>query len=52
MKGTFKVGNVDGINWRHCRLTQRIDGYDYSQDCPTGQSPIPLPDESGSIPEV
>jgi 5-methylcytosine-specific restriction endonuclease McrA len=52
MKGTFKVGNVDGINWRHCRLTQRIDGYDYSQDCPVGQSPIPLPDESGSIPEV
>lgn len=29
--GTFRVGTMDGISWRHCVLLQRADGYDYSQ---------------------
>ena len=27
--GSFCVGNVDGVSWRHCRLLQRGDGYRY-----------------------
>ena len=27
--GSFRVGRVDGINWRYCRLAQRADGYAY-----------------------
>ena len=27
--GSFRVGNVDGVSWRHCRLLQRGDGYRY-----------------------
>lgn len=27
--GSFRVGNVDGINYRYCRLLQRADGYEY-----------------------
>lgn len=30
-KGSFQVGTVDGIGWRHCYLLQRGDGYTYSQ---------------------
>ncbi len=28
--GRFRVGTVDGIHWRYCRLLQRADGYEYS----------------------
>jgi len=28
--GSFRVGTVDGISWRHCRLLQRADGYEYA----------------------
>jgi len=28
--GSFRVGNVDGVSWRHCRLLQRGDGYRYN----------------------
>ena len=28
-KGTFRVGSIDGIAYRHCQLIQRTDGYDY-----------------------
>jgi hypothetical protein len=28
--GSFRVGQVDGINWRYCRLVQLVDGYRYS----------------------
>jgi 5-methylcytosine-specific restriction endonuclease McrA len=28
--GNFRVGKVDGINWRYCRLLQRADGYEYA----------------------
>lgn len=28
--GSFRVGNADGILWRHCRLLQRGDGYRYN----------------------
>lgn len=28
-KGSFRVGKVDGINWKYCSLVQRADGYDY-----------------------
>ena len=27
--GSFRVGTVDGIGWRSCRLVQRADGYKY-----------------------
>ena len=27
--GSFRVGTVDGIGYRHCRLLQRTDGYEY-----------------------
>ncbi|HEY7358394.1 MAG TPA: HNH endonuclease, partial [Ktedonobacterales bacterium] len=27
--GSFRVGTVDGIGWRYCRLVQRADGYRY-----------------------
>lgn len=28
--GSFRVGLVDSINWKYCRLLQRIDGYDFN----------------------
>lgn len=28
--GTFRVGKVDGINWRSCQVLQRNDGYEYA----------------------
>jgi hypothetical protein len=30
-KGTFKIGKIDGIAWRFCRLIQRVDGYEYKK---------------------
>jgi hypothetical protein len=27
--GSFRIGKIDGISWRHCRLLQRTDGYEY-----------------------
>ncbi len=29
-KGSFRVGTVDGINWKHCTILHRVDGYQYS----------------------
>jgi 5-methylcytosine-specific restriction endonuclease McrA len=29
--GGFRVGACDGISWKHCRLLQRGDGYDYGE---------------------
>ncbi len=29
-KGSFRVGKVDGINAKYCRLLQRSDGYEYT----------------------
>jgi hypothetical protein len=29
-RGSFRIGKVDGISWRHCQLLQRADGYDYA----------------------
>src|ERR1039458_5964548 len=28
--GAFKLGRVEGINWRKCRIVQRADGYHYA----------------------
>ena len=28
--GSFRVGQVDGVNWKYCSLVQRADGYEYS----------------------
>ena len=28
--GSFRVGEVDGISWRHCHMLQRADGYYYA----------------------
>ncbi len=28
-RGDFRIGRVDGINWRFCQLIQRADGYTY-----------------------
>ena len=30
-RGSFKVGVVDDINWKHCRMLHRADGYGYGQ---------------------
>ena len=27
--GSFRVGNVDGINWKYCQMLQQADGYQY-----------------------
>ncbi|KKW13360.1 MAG: HNH endonuclease [Candidatus Gottesmanbacteria bacterium GW2011_GWB1_49_7] len=31
-QGTFRVGVVDGINWRYCTRRQAGDGYDYTKE--------------------
>ena len=43
--GSFRVGNVDGINAKHCKLIHRADGYGY------GLRPAapPPPPEGGGI---
>ncbi len=28
--GSFRVGRVDGINVKYCRIVQRLDGYGYA----------------------
>ncbi|MCP4685589.1 MAG: HNH endonuclease, partial [bacterium] len=28
--GSFRVGQVDGINWRYCLVLHRADGYEYA----------------------
>jgi len=28
--GSFRVGKIDGINAKYCRMVQRLDGYDYA----------------------
>lgn len=32
--GSFRVGTVDGISWKYCRLLQRADGYGYGASSP------------------
>jgi 5-methylcytosine-specific restriction endonuclease McrA len=27
--GSFRLGHVDGIGWKYCRVLQKVDGYDY-----------------------
>jgi len=29
--GTFRVGMIDGINWKYCTFIQRKDGYSYTK---------------------
>ena len=29
-RGSFRIGETDGIGWRHCQMIQRADGYGYS----------------------
>ncbi len=41
-KGSFRVGKTDGIAYRHCRLIQRVDGYDYNV-LPNGAISYPSP---------
>jgi hypothetical protein len=36
--GSFRVGQVDGISWRYCRLLERADGYGYRQSKGSGRS--------------
>ena len=28
--GSFKIGEIDGINWKYCKLIQYSDGYQYN----------------------
>lgn len=37
--GSFRVGKVDGISWRYCRLLQRADGYGYTKGGSGASSP-------------
>jgi 5-methylcytosine-specific restriction endonuclease McrA len=40
--GSFRVGNVDGINARYCRLLQPCDGYSYALlDVQAAETPSP-----------
>jgi 5-methylcytosine-specific restriction endonuclease McrA len=32
--GSFRVGDADGVSWRHCRLIQRADGFEYAPSYP------------------
>jgi len=34
--GSFRVGTIDGISWKYCRIIHRMDGYDYGQATETG----------------
>jgi len=31
--GSFRVGNIDGINWKRCAALHRADGYSYERSC-------------------
>ncbi len=47
--GRFRVGEVDGISWRHCRLLQRADGYTYARrEGSGGSSPRRKPGASAA----
>ena len=35
--GSFRIGKADGINWKHCRMLHRADGYGYA----VSASPVP-----------
>lgn len=37
--GSFRVGKADGISWKHCRLLQRGDGYEYDRGGSGAASP-------------
>jgi len=39
-KGRFKVGATDGISFKHCRLVQRADGYEYPKGGEAHSSPV------------
>ncbi len=41
-QGTFRVGKTDGIAHRHCRIVQRVDGFDYNQH-PGVTAPATIP---------
>jgi hypothetical protein len=43
--GSFRVGDVDGINAKHCKLIHRADGYGYGLRPPAP----PPPPEGGGI---
>jgi 5-methylcytosine-specific restriction endonuclease McrA len=41
-KGSFRIGTVDGINWKYCQMLQPVDGYDYLMlDQPTEVGGLP-----------
>jgi 5-methylcytosine-specific restriction endonuclease McrA len=42
-KGSFRVGKTDGIAHRHCRLIQRVDGYNYTNVSPSKAISYPSP---------
>jgi len=51
--GFFRVGKVDGINARYCRLVQRADGYEYAEQTPgqrRTQNPSPAPTKERLLP--
>ena len=47
--GSFRVGNVDGINAKHCKLIHRADGYGYGL---RPAAPLLPPPEGGGIRHV
>ena len=40
--GSFRVGKIDGISWRYCRIIQHADGYEYTQEGVNGGSSLGL----------
>lgn len=48
--GSFRVGKIDGINARYCRVIQRSDGYGYALKARTAALPPPASSTGASAP--
>jgi len=51
--GAFRVGKMDGISAKHCRVVQRADGYSYAlqEDIPGGGASSPRVNVGASAPQ-
>jgi hypothetical protein len=45
-RGSFVIGQIDGINVKYCRLLQRADGYAYAFVPRPGATPIASQEEA------
>ncbi len=51
--GSFRVGKIDGISAKYCRVVQRADGYSYAlqEDTPGGGASSPRVNAGASAPQ-